>query len=365
MPNLSIPAQNVYPRLGEISKKNQEDLEEPPYLLNKYDSKPLDIQIDPQVKESYIALEDFKDPDEIDFKGKKYLYFSAGTVRGIKEKNIQPETWQIGVMIKQGEGPYVLQPPVFLDDPEYSIARPCASSARVLDRNTPNERISMAIHKDCFTEGGSIEEFVSYDGVNFSHKGTLIPALSGITLYDPEFFKADNKFYLAYTVRSEGRNEIHGARIIDKEDGSTEVELMGIIMMPEEIKGHNKITDSDYEWGIEAPRIRLVRNENGEEVFVGAFVSFLGSVSPSGEFRPRGTRQRVTIAEVNKLGDEFKVIGYLIEPDKDSENGHPDWNGDKIIYQARHKDGTWKLFEAKLGPSEIFKPFQSAHFLAA
>lgn len=345
-----------------IDQITQAVVEDAPYLAK--DSQPLNIVIYPEISSQYITTTDMKDADLLNFDGTNNIYLSVGTVRGIPNVAFH-ETWQVGRLKQRIDGTYELMPPVTFEGGD--LWRPCAPAV-MKDSINGEERVIMILHQDCFTTGGAIQAFESYNGQNFNFIGTLIEGEEGIGKYDPEISEIDGRKVVTYVryVGTPNTNEIHAAEIIPDGSGKFITKELGAILRPQDLVAiHNQPDEEDVEWGMEAARMQKVKFPDGTDKIITTLVTFQKAKDSSGKMRERETRQRFTFAVSNAIGEKPYWVGYLATPQGVGENGHGIWTGEEAVYQERLKGGGWGLRIAKVNPQALFEASSASMGLAA
>ncbi len=348
-------------RRSEVDQIARMVAEDEPYLTQE--SQPLNLVLYPEITSQYIATTDMKDADLLNFDGANNIYLSIGTVRGIPQV-AHHETWQVGRFKQRIDGAYELMPPITFEGGD--LWRPCAPAV-MKDSKDGEERAIMILHQDCFTTGGAIQAFESYNGQNFNFIGSLIEGEANIGKYDPEISSIDGRTFLTYVryVNKPNSNEIHAAELFPDGKGGFNVEDLGAVVRPQDIPIHNQEGEEDFEWGIEAAKMHKVKFPDGADKIVTTFVSFQKALDLQGNRRERETRQRFTFAVSNAIGEKPYWVGYLAMPQGLGENGHGFWTGEEAVYQERLKGGGWGLRIARVSPQAIFEASSASMGLAA
>jgi hypothetical protein len=187
---------------------------------------------------------------------------------------------------------------------------------------------------------GRVEHFVSDDaGTTFVHSGTALvshPGSGEAGIYDPHPALLGGVPHLVYSGFSRvGRPDIYLAR---STSGGWQGpwERRGCILRHEDVPDHNQHDDETYEWGLEGAQ--LVELPDGR-VLLNA-VCFLAA-------HPPGERQRVFFAVATDPGGPYDVLGPVLAPPRNGENGHA-----TVVV----KDGALTLFfQERVGAAGLWR----------
>jgi hypothetical protein len=212
----------------------------------------------------------------------------------------------------------------------------------------------MFLQTTCFELGGAIDHLFSYDGEHFEQYSKVLNAIpdsqeAGIYDQSPDIIKGQK--YLTYAAMAKvGETDIYLAKSVD---GSwTHFQRLGSILSHDEVDCHNKIGESDYEWGLEGPQ--LLELPSGGVLLIA--VCFLPN-------KPRGEKQRIIFAKGDNVKGPYNCLGIALEPTAESwdnaENGHATGviqdDTLHLFYQGRGKEGLWNIGYAKYSVNDIME----------
>ena len=209
------------------------------------------------------------------------------------------------------------------------------------------EHLHLFLQHDFASLGGDIEHLVSEDGGStFAAREPALRSVSGTAeagIYDPDPAEVDGARYLTYAAMSVvGQPDLYLARSTSGSwDGPWE--RLGPILTHEQVEGHNRVGDADYEWGLEGPQ--LLGLPDGRCLLTA--VAFMAE-------HPIGHRQRVLLALADRPEGPYEVLGGIVPPAGGrGENGHGVavvHDGEvELVYQEREgPEARWHYRQATL-----------------
>jgi hypothetical protein len=295
----------------------------------------------PLIHSRYFA--ELKDP-AIVFDGHQWHLYGTGVLSKDRYDLWDGEIFH--ATAKTLEGPWHENRPAFV-----SVRGECVAAPEVIfERGV----FHMFIQTGCFELGGAIDHLFSYNGDRFEQYTKVLPPIphspeAGVYDQSPDTIKGDK--YLVYAAMSVAHQpNIHLAK---SRDGSwNHFERLGAILKQEDVVCHNRLSDEDYEWGLEGPQ--LLELPNGQVLLIA--VCYLAD-------KPRGDKQRLFFAKADSVTGPYKFLNTAIEPLKgqwdSGENGHGTGviQGDilHLFYQGRPENGIWNIGHAKFKIEDLEK----------